>query len=134
MRGSVSGSPAHACLMGMHTFYVVVTILAVLANGYAATVNLIGAKSVKLIADEIRVSQKWMIPFGMLLASGAVGLLIGFAVPVLGTLAAIGLVLYFICALSAHIRVRDPKVAGAVSVLMLAVAALVADLAYRNHW
>jgi hypothetical protein len=118
----------------MHTFYVVVTILAVLANGYAATVNLIGAKSVKLIADEIRVSQKWMIPFGMLLASGAVGLLIGFAVPVLGTLAAIGLVLYFICALSAHIRVRDPKVAGAVSVLMLAVAALVADLAYRNHW
>jgi hypothetical protein len=31
-----------------------------------------------------------------MLASGALGLLIGFIVPVLGTAAAIGLVLYFI--------------------------------------
>jgi hypothetical protein len=35
-----------------------------------------------------------MLPFGMLLASGAVGLRTGFAVPVLGEAAAIGLVLY----------------------------------------
>jgi hypothetical protein len=120
--------------MGMHIIYVVVTILVALANSYAAFLNFIGAKSVKVIADEVQVSQKWMIPFGVLLASGAVGLLIGFAVPVLGTLAAIGLVLYFICALSAHIRVRDRKVAGAVSFLILAVAALITDLAYHNHW
>jgi hypothetical protein len=118
----------------MYIVYVVVTVLVALANSYAASLNLIGAESVKVIADKVQVSQKWMIPFGILLASGAVGLLIGFAVPVLGTLAAIGLVLYFICALSAHIRVRDPKVAGAVSFLILAVAALITDLAYHNHW
>jgi hypothetical protein len=118
----------------MHVTYVVITILAVLANGYAASLNFAGAESVKVVADKVRVSQRWMIPFGILLASGAAGLLIGFAVPVLGTAAAIGLVLYFICALSAHLRVRDPGIGGAVSFLVLAVAALIADLGYHNHW
>jgi hypothetical protein len=75
-----------------------------------------------------------MIPLGVLLASGAVGPLLGFVVPALGTAAAIGLVLYFICALRAHLRVRDPQIAGAFSFQVLAVAALIAGLGYHNHW
>ena len=75
-----------------------------------------------------------MIPFGILLASGALGLLLGFAVPALGTAAGIGLIVYFICAVSAHIRVRDSGIAGAVSFLVVAAAALTLDIAYRNHW
>jgi hypothetical protein len=118
----------------MHVTYVVITILAALANGYAAVLNFVGAESVKVVADKVRVSQEWMIPFGILLASGALGLLIGFFVPVLGTAAAIGLVLYFICALSAHLRVRDPGIGGAVSFLVLAVVALIAGLGYHNQW
>ncbi len=74
-----------------------------------------------------------MIPLGTLLAFGAGGLLIGLVLPVLGTAAAIGLVLYFICALSAHIRARDRGVGGAVSFLVLALAALIADIAYHGH-
>jgi hypothetical protein len=118
----------------MHVTYLVITILAALANGYAATLNFVGAESVKVVADKVQVSRRWMIPFGILLASGALGLLFGFAVPVLGTAAAIGLVLYFMCALGAHLRVRDPGIGGAVSFLVLAVAALIADLGYHNHW
>jgi hypothetical protein len=118
----------------MHIAYVVVTIAVALANSYAAALNFVGAESVKVVADEVRVSRKWMIPFGILLASGAAGLLAGLAVPVLGTAAAIGLVVYFICAVNAHIRVRDPKVAGAVSFLVMAVAALVVGFGYHNHW
>jgi hypothetical protein len=114
--------------------YVVVTIVVALANGYAAALNFAGAESVKVVADKVRVSQKWMIPFGILLASGAGGLLAGFAVSALGTAAAIGLVVYFICAMSAHIRVRDPKVGGAASFLVMAVAALVVGLGYHYHW
>ena len=121
-------------LLGMHVTYVVITILAALANGYAASLNFVGADSVRVVADKVQVSQRWMIPFGVLLASGAAGLVTGFAVPVLGTAAAVGLVLYFVCALSAHVRVRDPKIAGAVSFLALAAAALIADLGYHNHW
>jgi hypothetical protein len=114
--------------------YVVLTILAAVANGYAACMNFAGAESVKVAADHVRVSHTWMVPFGILLAAGALGLVLGFAVPVLGTAAAIGLVLYFSCAVSAHIRVRDSHVAGAASFLVLAVAALIADLGYRSHW
>jgi hypothetical protein len=118
----------------VHIAYIVITILAALANGYAASMNFVGAESVKVVSDRVQVSQRWMVPFGILLASGALGLLIGFAVPALGIAAGIGLVLYFICALSAHIRVRDSGIAGAVTFLVMVVAALTLDIAYRNRW
>jgi DoxX-like family len=118
----------------MRTPYVVITILAAVANGYAASLDFVGAESIQVVADRVQVARKWMIPLGFCLASGAAGLLLGFAVPALGTAAAIGLVLYFICALSAHIRARDRHVGGAVSFLVLAVAALTTSLAYHNHW
>jgi hypothetical protein len=118
----------------MHIAYLVIIILVALVNGYAACLNFVGAESVRVVAYQVRVSQKWMVPFGILLASGAVGLLVGFAVRPLGTAAAIGLVLYFVCALTAHIRVRDRKIGGAVSFLVLAMAALTADLGYHDQW
>jgi DoxX-like family len=118
----------------MHVIYLVTTILAVLANGYAAYLNFVGAESVKVVADRVKVSRRWMVPLGTLLASGAIGLLTGFAVPALGTAAAIGLALYFICAVTAHLRVRDLQIGGAVFFLLLAAAALTTDIAYRNHW
>jgi DoxX-like family len=120
--------------MNMHISYLVVTLLTALGLCYAASLNFAGAESVKEVADRVNVSQKWMIPLGTLLATGALGLLIGFAVPVLGAAAAIGLILYFICALSAHIRAHDTGVGGAISFLVLATAALVTNLAYHNHW
>jgi hypothetical protein len=132
--GELSGPVSQACLMGMHIAYIAVTIVAALANSYAAALSLAGAESVRAVADEVRVSQKWMIPFGVLLACGAVGLLVGFAVPVLGTAAATGLVVYFTCALSAHIRVRDPRVGGAVTFFALAAAALVASIGDHSRW
>jgi hypothetical protein len=118
----------------MHIAYIAVTILAASANGYAASLNFVGSESVKTVADEVRVPRTWMVPLGTLLASGAAGLLIGFAVPALGVAAAVGLVLYFICAISAHIRVRDPNVGGAVTFLVLAAGALITALGNHSHW
>jgi hypothetical protein len=118
----------------MHITYIVITTLAAIANGYPAALNFVGAESAKVVADRIHVSRKWMIPFGTLLASGAVGLLIGFGLPVLGKAAALGLVLYFICAVTAHLRARDAQIAGSVSFLVVAAAALLADYGYRSHW
>jgi hypothetical protein len=117
----------------MDIVYVVIIVLAALANGYAAMLNFVRAESVKGVADRIQVSQRWMIPFGGLLASGALGLLIGLAVPALGIAAASGLVVYFVCALSAHIRVHDRRVGGAIGFLVLALAVLTAEIAYRTH-
>ena len=118
----------------MYVTYLATTILAALANGYAASLNFAGAESVKVVADRVQVSRGWMVPLGTLLACGAVGLLAGFAVPALGTAAAIGLVVYFICAVTAHLRVRDRQIGGAVFFLLLAAAALTTDVAYQDHW
>ena len=118
----------------MHVTYVVITILAALANGYAAALNFVGAESVKVVADRVQVSRTWMVPLGTLLASGAAGLLASFAVPALGTAAAIGLVVYFICAVTAHLRAGDRQIGGAVFFLLLAAAALTTDLAYHDPW
>jgi hypothetical protein len=122
------------CLQGMHTTYIIITSLAALAYGYAAVLNFVGAESVRVVAERVQVSTRWMIPLGTLLAAGASGLLLGFAVPALGLAAAIGLVLYFICALTAHVRVHDTGVGGAVSFLVLAVAALVTTVGDHNGW
>jgi hypothetical protein len=53
---------------------------------------------------------------------------------VLGAAAAIGLVLYFICAVTAHLRVGDRHVGGAAFFLLLAAAALITNVAYHNDW
>src|SRR5438067_13276234 len=113
----------------MDTFYLIITIVAALANAYAASLNFVGADSVKVVADRVRVSERWMIPFGMLLAVGAGGLLAGLAVPMLGAAAAAWLVVYFVCALGAHIRAHDRGVGGAIGFLVLAATALAATLA-----
>jgi SNF family Na+-dependent transporter len=115
----------------MYVTYLVATILAAAANAYAASLNFAGAESVKVVADRVQVSQRWMVPFGTLLAAGAVGLLTGFVVPALGAAAAIGLVVYFICAVAAHLRVGDRQIGGAVFFLLLAVAALTTHVAYH---
>jgi len=117
----------------MDILHVVILVVAALAYGYAATLNFVGAESVKIVADRVHVSERWMIPFGILLASGAIGLLIGLAVPVVGIAAASGLVVYFVCALSAHIRAHDPGFGGAIAFLVLALAALAMEVAYRGH-
>jgi hypothetical protein len=118
----------------MHVAYFVTTVLAALANGYAAYSSLTRAEFVQVVADRVHVGRKWMLPFGTLLASGALGLLAGIWLPVLGEAAAIGLIVYFVCALGAHVRVRDVHVGGAVTFLFLAVAALLASLRYHEHW
>ncbi len=48
----------------MHVTYLVTTILAALANGYAASLDLVGAESVKVVADRVQVSRGWMVPLG----------------------------------------------------------------------
>jgi hypothetical protein len=115
----------------MHVAYLTVTLAAALAVAYAAALDFVGAESVKLVADRVGVSHRWMLPLGTVLAAGAIGLLVGLALPPLGLAAAIGLVLYFVCAIGAHVRARDRGVGGAVFFLILAACALATNLAYH---
>jgi hypothetical protein len=117
--------------------YVAVTVVAAAACAYAAMLNFTRSPSVAEIAGRLRVPVSWMVRLGFLLAAGSIGLVTGFAVPVLGTAAACGLVLYFVCAAGAHIRARDTRFLNWVNwaaFFSLAVAALAVGLAYRGPW
>lgn len=118
----------------MFAVYLAVTLLAAAFTGSAATTNLIGHDYPKAQADSLSMPRSWILPLGVLLAAGALGLLAGTAVPLLGTLAAAGLVLYFTGALGAHLRVGDRHLGPWALYFCLAIGALVVRLAYHGHW
>lgn len=116
----------------MFAVYVTVTVLAAVFNGFAAVTYLIGHDYPKAQADLKRLPRSWVPRLGTALAAGSLGLLAGFAVPLLGTLAAGGLVLYFVGALVAHLRVGSRNLVGWAVFFLTAVAALIVNLSY--HW
>ncbi|MGI5460854.1 DoxX family protein [Streptomyces sp. CA-249302] len=118
----------------MFAAYLTVTLLGVVFNGAAAVTYLIGHEYPKTQADMKGIPRKWVPVLGMLLAAGTAGLLAGLAVPVLGTLAAVGLVLYFVGAIFAHLRVGSRNVVGGIVFLATAAAALVLGLAYHGAY
>jgi hypothetical protein len=114
----------------MMSAYVVVTLLTIAANTLAATLDFVRYKQVLINAARVGVPESWLTMLGILKAAGALGLLLGLiGVPLVGTAAAIGLVLFFVGAIIAHLRARDYSIGPAAAYLLLAVAALVLDLA-----
>lgn len=122
----------------MNTAYVVVTLVAIAANtfsGVAAMTRFPPVMRTLIPAMETAgVPTSWLVfPIGTLKTAGAVGLLLGLlGVPLVGPAAAIGLVLFFVCAAYTHVRVGDYSSTfflGASFFLPLAVAALALDLA-----
>ena len=72
----------------------------------------------------VGVSESWITILGILKAAGAVGLLIGIGVPLVGIAAASGLTLFFVGAIVTHLRAHDHSFGLAVVFLLLALAAL----------
>jgi hypothetical protein len=117
----------------MFTAYVVVTLLAIAANTFSGVAALVHMKAILPGMVKAGVPESWLtFPIGTLKTAGAVGLLLGLVgVPLIGTAAAIGLVLFFVCALYTHIRASDytPQFGLANGFLALAVGALMLGLA-----
>jgi hypothetical protein len=109
----------------VHTAYVTVAIIGAVFNGAAAFTYLSGHDYPKTQADMKGLPRRYVPVLGGLLAAGTLGLLAGLAVPVLGTLAAIGLILYFVGAIIAHLRVGSRDIIGGIVFLATAAAALV---------
>jgi DoxX-like family len=114
--------------------YVTITIFAAAFTGVAAVTYLIGHPYPKAQTEIKRLPSSWVPRLGTALAAGSLGLLAGFAVPVVGTLASLGLVLYFIGALIAHTRVRSRNLVGWAIFFTTSVLALVVNLAYHGLW
>jgi NAD/NADP transhydrogenase alpha subunit len=112
------------------TAYVVVTLMAIAANTFAATADFMRYKFVLITAARAGVPESWLTTLGTLKAAGALGLLVGLiGVPPIGTAAAVGIVLFFVGAIVTHLRARDYSIGPAAAFLLLAVAALVLGVA-----
>ena len=113
----------------MFTAYLIVTLLAAAANIFSAALDFIRYKQVLINMAKTGVSESWITMLGILKAAGAIALLVGIGVPLIGTAAAVGLVLFFVGAIITHLRARDYSFGLAVAFLLLAVAALALRLA-----
>src|SRR5262245_31323586 len=78
----------------MSIAYIVLTVLAASMVGFSAFSVFSHAKWVEVLAA-YGVPRSWWPWLGTAKAAGAVGLLVGLIVPVIGVMAGIGLVLYF---------------------------------------
>lgn len=112
----------------MSTTAIVVTAVAALMAGFSGASIFAKAKFTVEPLAEYGVPRAWWNWLGAAKAAGAVGLLVGYAVPAIGIAAAIGLVLYFlgavitVCRAKAYGHAIFPVVymAPAVAVLVLA--------------
>jgi hypothetical protein len=113
----------------MFTAYLIVTVLAAAANIFSAALDFIRYKQILINMSKVGVPESWINMLGILKAAGALGLLIGIGVPLIGIAAAVGIVVFFVGAIFTHLRARDYSFGLAVIFLLLAVAALVLRLA-----
>lgn len=93
----------------MTTAYLVVALTTVAACGFSGIAAILHFAPIMPGMAAVGVPESWLVfPIGTLKTAGALGVLAGLLVfPLLGTLAAFGLVLYFACAVYTHIRARD---------------------------
>ena len=122
--------------VSMFAAYVVVTLLAIAANTFSGVAAIVHFKPILPGMAKAGVPESWLtFPIGTLKTAGAVGLLLGvIGVPLIGTAAAVGLILFFVCAIYTHLRAGDysTQFGLAIAFLSLAVAALALDLAVSH--
>ncbi|NEB75445.1 DoxX family protein [Streptomyces sp. SID14478] len=90
----------------MSVAHTVVTVVAAVMAGFSAYSVFARAEWVVKPMADYGVPASWMPWLGAAKAAGAVGLLVGLAVPAVGVAAAIGLALYFAGAVVTVVRAR----------------------------
>jgi hypothetical protein len=90
----------------MFTAYVVVTLVTAAMNAYAAYVEFTRADWIVENLNKYGVPLSWLFLLGVLKSAAVVGLLVGIAIPVIGSAAAIGLIAYFTGAFVTVVRAR----------------------------
>ena len=112
----------------MITAYAIVSlVLAVMLAG-PATADFVRYEKVGSLMAQMQVPESWMTNLGLIKAAGAVGLLVGIGMPLVAMAAAIGIIAFFVGAVTIHLRAGDYSFALAVVFGLLAVAALVLRL------
>ena len=115
----------------MFTAYVVVAVLAAVANATAAAFDFARADRVLANMTKVGVPRSWLVPLGALKTAGALGLLVGIGVPLIGIAASAGLILFFVGAIITHVRAHAEALSYAYpgTFLLLAMGSLAPRLA-----
>lgn len=104
--------------------YLLISIVLALALVGSASAKLAKKDQVVLPITSIGVSATWLPYLAGLEILGAVGLIVGLAVPFVGMAAAFGIILYFVGAVTAHLRAGDSNIAAPAFLAFMAVGAL----------
>jgi hypothetical protein len=114
----------------MFTAFVIVIVAAAAADTFAAIVDFLRPQWVLDNMTKWGGSHSWLFTLGALKAAGALGLLAGIGVPLIGIAAAIGLVLFLTGAIAVVIRARwYSHLPWPATYLLLAIGSLALRLA-----
>jgi hypothetical protein len=94
----------HYGVIPMFTAFIIVTVLTAAANTCATIVDFRRPQWVPNNMSKWGGSHSWLVKLGALKAAGALGLLAGIGVPLIGVAAAVGLVLFFVGAIAVVMR------------------------------
>jgi hypothetical protein len=106
----------------------VVYVLLASAIATSAALDLARYRPIYATMDRLGIPRWWLPWLGAFKAAAAAGLAVGLFVPAVGIATAATVVVFFIGAVGAHLRVDDHAVAPAVGYGLLAVIALTAGL------
>jgi hypothetical protein len=109
----------------MFVGYAIIAVLLSAALVVSAVGKLRRMEQVVTMITGLGVPIDWFPMLAAAEIAGAVGLLIGLAVPVIGILAAIGVIAYFVGAVIAHLRAGDRQIVPPAALGVFAVIALV---------
>ncbi|MCV7195662.1 DoxX family protein [Mycobacterium angelicum] len=119
----------------MTTATLTVTLIAIAANGFSGVAALLHLRAILPGMARAGVPESWLtFPIGTLKTAGAIGLAAGLAgLRPVGVAAAIGLVLFFVCAVYTHVLAHDytAQFALAIGFLTLNTTTLALLL---THW
>jgi DoxX-like family len=110
----------------MHAAYLIATLVFALLVTFSGIAKIRrDPRVMKVVHETVGVPLKYFPVLAGCEIAGAIGLMDGILWPPLGVAAGIGLVLYFLGAIVAHLRVGDVKgIGSAVSMLMFAAVVL----------
>ncbi|MGW0754356.1 DoxX family protein [Streptomyces sp. NPDC002587] len=108
----------------MFIAYAVVGGLLALVLATSATLTLQRNDQIVASMHKVQVPDSWLPRLATLKAVGAIGLVAGLWITPLGIAAAIGVTLYFVGAVIAHLRAGDFELAPAAALTAIAAAAL----------
>ena len=111
------------------THLILSIVLAVLCTA-SAIGDFLKLPSVMSAAETVGCPPKLCNILGLIKMLAAVGLIVGFAIKVIGIAAAVGLSIYFVLAVGAHLRVKDhfKGILPAIVMLAISTATLVTSL------